>query len=111
MEIVVKTIKLKSTIVKQLQAIKLSEISDSVICLGYIIGVLKDAHKAYILQLPNNEYRILWDGWYSYENSTRIIKKAKGAGTYQKDLQSVENVKTFLSFLDKCKNNSEQIYI
>ena len=104
----VKTINLKASIIKQFKRIDYTEI-DGAECLGYVINIIKDTYKTYIIRLGNGEYRMLEYSWYGYNTSNKIYKRCKN-GTAQIQLDTIDNARDFIAFLKECGETS-QIYI
>ena len=107
-EIVTTKKKLSQSIIKQLARISYEELEGAE-CLGYVLNIVKDTYKAYIIKLANGEYRMLEYSWYSYEDSTKIYKRTK-KGTAQIDLGEIDKARNFIAFLKNC-DKSSQIFI
>ena len=108
MEIEIATTKKKisASLIKQFKRIAYYEIEGAE-CLGYVIKILKDTYKTYIIRLANGEYRMLEYGWYHNQN-TLTLRKSKGI--LQFSLETEKDALTFIAFLNECSKSS-QIFI
>ena len=107
-EIVTTKKKLSAAYIKQFARISINELEGAE-CLGYVLNILKDTYKAYIIKLSNGEYRMLEYSWYRYEDGTKIYKRGK-KGTAQIEFDTVDKSKDYIAFLKNC-DKTKQIYI
>lgn len=107
-EIVTTKKKISATLIRQFKRISLSEITGAE-CLGYVINIVKDTYKAYIIRLSNGEYRMLEYSWYRYEDSNKIYIRGK-KGTAQITFETIDNSRDFIAFLKEC-DKTQQIFI
>lgn len=110
MEITIKTTKLKSSHIKQMQWLTLEEIETlSPVCLGFVYKVLKYHIFIDVFQLSNDEYRI-----YPSKKSIGICEEQKvkwifSDKKYFKEYSSREEVMKIYNYINGL--NVEQIYI
>ena len=107
-EIVTTKKKLSSSIIKQFARISYEEIEGAE-CLGYVLNIVKDTYKAYLIKLTNGEYRMLEYSWYAYDGYTKIYRRVK-RGSQQIELNEESHAQRFVSFLKECEKSS-QIFI
>jgi hypothetical protein len=107
-EIVTTKKKLSASIIKQFSRISYEEMEGAE-CLGYVLNIVKDTYKAFIIKLANGEYRMLEYSWYAYADSTKIYKRSK-KGTAQIDLGDTVKPQRYMAFLNDCGKTS-QIFI
>jgi hypothetical protein len=108
-EIVTTKKKLSSAYIKQFARISINEI-DGAECLGYVLNIIKDTYKAYLIKLANGEYRMLEYSWYSYGNDSPKIYKRMKRGVAQINFDTIEDTQKYIGFLKDCEKTS-QIYI
>ena len=106
-EIVTTKKKLSASIIKQFARISYEELEGAE-CLGYVLNILKDVYKTYIIKLANGEYRMLEYSWYGYEDSSKIYKRGL-KGTAQIEMGEIDKARNFIAFLKECDKTS-QIY-
>lgn len=107
-EIVTTKKKLSASIIKQMARISYEEMEGAE-CLGYVLNIVKDTYKAYIIKLANGEYRMLEYSWYHMVDSTKVYKRYK-KGTAKIDLGDTIKPQRYMSFLKDCDKTS-QIFI
>ncbi len=107
-EIVTTKKKISQSIIKQMARISYEEMEGAE-CLGYVLNIVKDTYKAYIIKLANGEYRMLEYAWFTMDNATRVYKRVK-KGTAQIELGEVNKARNFIAFLNDC-DKTNQIFI
>lgn len=107
-EIVTTKKKISQSIIKQMARISYEEMEGAE-CLGYVLNIVKDTYKAFIIKLANGEYRMLEYSWFTMDNATRVYKRNK-KGTVQIELGEVVKTQRYISFLNECGKTS-QIFI
>lgn len=106
-EIVTTKKKLTASIIKQFARISYEELEGAE-CLGYVLNILKNVYKTYIIKLANGEYRMLEYSWYGYPDSSKIYKRGL-KGTAQIEMGDTIKVQRFIAFLKDCDKTSQII--
>jgi hypothetical protein len=108
-EIVTTKKKLSSAYIKQFARLSINELDDAE-CLGFVLNIIKDTYKTYLIKLANGEYRMLEYSWYRYGNDNPKIYKRMKHGTAHIIFDTIEDTQKYICFLKDCEKTS-QIYI